>query len=101
MKTFYVTLILSVFLLVGGFFSPPMGVIDGSILSAVGLLLAFATLSQVPQLTDAIRNGKSFRFTKGDLTAEVTCNRTKRHEKTSSSDVIKHEEASSSTHDET
>lgn len=101
MKTFYATLFLSIFLLVGGFFSPPMGVIDGSILSAVGLLLAFATLSQVPQLTDVIRNGKSFRFTKGDLTAEVTCNRTKRHEKTSSNDMMTHEETSSSNHDET
>lgn len=34
----------SVGLLVGGFFSPPMGVIDGSVLMAAGILFAFAAL---------------------------------------------------------
>lgn len=34
----------SVGLLVGGFFSPPMGVIDGSVLMAAGILFAFASL---------------------------------------------------------
>jgi len=72
MKTFHITLILSILLLVGGFLSPPMGVIDGSVLSAVGLLLAFASLSQLPLLAEAIRNGKSFKLTKGDITAEVS-----------------------------
>ena len=72
MKTFHITLILSILLLVGGFLSPPMGVIDGSVLSAVGLLLAFASLSQLPLLAEAIRNGKSFQLTKGAITAEVS-----------------------------
>ena len=40
MKTFYVSLILSILLLVGGFLSPPLGIIDSSVLSAVGLLFA-------------------------------------------------------------
>ena len=48
MKTFYVSLILSILLLVGGFLSPPLGIIDSSVLSAVGLLFAFATLAQLP-----------------------------------------------------
>ena len=48
MRVFHLTLTLSVLLIVGGFFCPPMGVIDSSVLTAVGLLLAFATLSQVP-----------------------------------------------------
>lgn len=34
----------SVGLLVGGFFSPPMGVIDGSVLMAAGILFAFSAL---------------------------------------------------------
>lgn len=72
MKTFHITLILSIILLVGGFLCPPMGVIDGSVLTAVGLLLAFASLSQLPLLADAIRDGKSFKLTKGDITAEVS-----------------------------
>ena len=48
MKTFYVSLILSILLLVGGFLSPPLGIIDSSVLSAVGLLFAFATLASFP-----------------------------------------------------
>ena len=49
MKTFYTTLVLSILLLVGGFLSPPMGIIDSSVLTAVGLLLSFATLAQLPR----------------------------------------------------
>ena len=71
MKTFYVSLILSILLLVGGFLSPPLGIIDSSVLSAVGLLFAFATLAQLPQMLAAIAQGRTFRLTKGDLTAEV------------------------------
>ena len=50
------------------------GIIDSSVLSAVGLLFAFATLAQLPQLLAAIAQGRTFRLTKGDLTAEVTSN---------------------------
>ena len=71
MKTFYFSLILSILLLVGGFLSPPLGIIDSSVLSAVGLLFAFATLAQLPQMLAAIAQGRTFRLTKGDLTAEV------------------------------
>lgn len=72
MTVFRLTLILSILLIVGGFLCPPMGVIDGSVLTAVGLLLAFATLAQVPQLVDAVRGGKSIRLQKGDFSAEVS-----------------------------
>lgn len=43
----FVTMLLtfvSVGLFVGGFLTPPMGQIDGSVLSAAGILLAFAAL---------------------------------------------------------
>ena len=72
MKTFRLTLGLSILLIVGGFICPPMGVIDGSVLTAVGLLLAFATLAQVPTLMEAARNGQRIRLTKGDFSAEVS-----------------------------
>ena len=42
--TFIVCFFVSVGLIVGGFFVPPMGVIDGSVLTAVGELLLFPTL---------------------------------------------------------
>lgn len=74
LKTFYVSLILSILLLVGGFLSPPLGIIDSSVLSAVGLLFAFATLALLPKMLAAIAQGRTFRLTKGDLTAEVASN---------------------------
>lgn len=72
MLTFYITLTVSLMLIVGGFLVPPLGIIDGSVLTAVGLLLMFATLAQVPNIIDAARNGKNIKLTKGDFTAEVS-----------------------------
>lgn len=66
---FWVCLLTSVCLFIGGFFVPPMGVIDGSLLKAVGMLLGFATLGQAPILLESL---KSAKFTKGDMTVEVT-----------------------------
>ena len=42
--TFAICFFVSVGLIIGGFFVPPMGVIDGSVLTAVGELLLFPTL---------------------------------------------------------
>ena len=75
MKTFHLTLVLSILLIVGGFICPPMGVIDGSVLTAVGLLLAFAILAQLPGLMEAAAGGKTIRLQKGDFSAEVSSER--------------------------
>ena len=72
MKVFYLTLAISLLLIIGGFLLPPMGIIDGSVLTAVGELLMFGVLSQLPALIDAAKNGKSVKISKGDFTAEVT-----------------------------
>jgi len=69
MKVFYVNLVVSILLIVGGFFCPPMGVIDGSVLTAVGLLLMFSVLARLPE---AIKAGRSVKIQKGDFSAEVT-----------------------------
>ena len=63
--------ILSVCLIVGGFLVPPMGIIDGSVLTAVGLLLAFAILAQVPEIIKAVRDGKSVKIKSGSFSAEI------------------------------
>lgn len=68
MRVFYITFFLSVALIIGGFFCPPMGEIDGSVLTAVGLLILFATIEKIPE---AIKAGRSVRFQKGDLELEV------------------------------
>lgn len=60
---------LSVALIVGGFFCPPIGQIDGSVLTAVGLLILFATIEKIPE---AVKAGKSIKVQKGDFSAEVS-----------------------------
>lgn len=50
MVIFSITTFVSIGLLIAGFFVPPMGVIDGSVLKAGGILLGFATVAQVPVL---------------------------------------------------
>ena len=37
-------------------------------------LVSFATLALLPQMLAATTQGRTFRLTKGDLTAEVTSN---------------------------
>ena len=49
-----------------------MDIIDGSVLTAVGELLMFGVMAQVPHLIEAAKNGKSIKVTKGDFTAEVS-----------------------------
>lgn len=68
MKVFYTSFILSIALIIGGFFCPPIGQIDGSVLTAVGLLIMFATVEKIPE---AIKAGRSFKVSKGDLELEV------------------------------
>ena len=65
---FWICLIVSIGLLVGGFFAPPMGVIDGSVLTAVGLLFAFGTLAQIPIIIEVAGYAK---FTSGNTTIEI------------------------------
>ena len=65
-------LFFSIALIMGGFFVPPLGIIDGSVLTAVGELLMFGVLAQVPKILDAVRNGKSSKLQKGDFGVEVS-----------------------------
>lgn len=66
---FYVCLAFALALFIGGFFCPPMGVIDGSVLKAGGILFAFAALAVAGQ---NLANGKDIRFKHGET--EVTVN---------------------------
>lgn len=65
---FYVCLAFSLCLFVGGFFCPPMGVIDGSVLTAAGILLGFATLAVAGQ---NLANGKDVTFKKDDTEIKI------------------------------
>lgn len=63
-----VSFILSIALIVGGFLTPPIGVIDGSVLTAVGELLMFAVVGKIPE---AVKAGRAVKIQKGDFTAEI------------------------------
>ena len=65
---FVVCLVVSIALIVGGFFVPPKGVIDGSVLKAVGELFAFSALAVGAH---AIRLGYDLKVTKGDTTIHI------------------------------
>lgn len=69
MKTYYFNLAVSVLLIVGGFLVPPVGIIDGSVLTAVGMLLMFSVIEKLPA---AIRAGKNIKLQKGDSSIEVS-----------------------------
>lgn len=72
MKVFYLNLGISIALMVGGFLLPPTGVIDGSVLTAVGLLLMFAVIAQVPKILEAVQKGQSIKLKKGDMTVDIS-----------------------------
>ena len=69
MTVYRITLIVSILLIVGGFIVPPTGVIDGSALTAVGLLLMFSLIEKLPE---AIAAGRSVKIQRGDTSLEVT-----------------------------
>lgn len=65
---FLVCMAISIALFVGGFFCPPMGVIDGSVLKAAGILLGFAALGVAGQ---NLANGKDVTFHKDDINIKI------------------------------
>ena len=67
--TFCVCFFVSVGLIVGGFVVPPMGVIDGSVLTAIGELLLFPTLLYAFR---AIELGLRVKFQKGETSIEIS-----------------------------
>lgn len=65
---FVLTTIVAIGLFIGGFFVPPMGVIDGSVLKAGGILLGFASVAQVPELA---RRGTDLKIQHGQTSLMV------------------------------
>lgn len=66
--TFVICFFVSVGLIIGGFFVPPMGVIDGSVLTAVGEMLLFPTLLYGFR---AVELGMKVKFQKGETSIEI------------------------------
>lgn len=66
--TFSLCLMVSIGLIVGGFLVPPTGIIDGSVLKAVGLLVLFAVIDMIPKILAAEKN---IKISKGDMSIDV------------------------------
>ena len=68
----YLIMLVSCILVVCGFVLPPHGVIDGSVLSAIGELMGFGLLVDfVQKLPAIIRAGGKAKFQHGETTIEV------------------------------
>lgn len=67
--TFAICFAISAGLIITGFFTPPAGVVDGSVLTAVGELLLFPTLLYGFR---AIELGLEVRFKKGETSIEIS-----------------------------
>ena len=65
---FWICLLVSIGLIVAGFCVPPTGIIDDSVLTAVGILFGFAALAQIPIIIEVAGYVK---MTKGDMTIEA------------------------------
>lgn len=66
--SFTLCLLVSISLIVGGFLVPPTGVIDGSVLKAVGMLVLFAVIDMIPKILAAEKN---IKISKGDMSIDV------------------------------
>jgi hypothetical protein len=65
---FIICLAISAGLIVGGFFVPPKGVIDGSVLKGSGVLLGYAALAVAMH---ALRLGYDLKVSHGDTALEI------------------------------
>lgn len=66
--TFWICLVVAIFLLIGGALTPPAFVIDASIFKATGWLFAFAALGSFSRALD---KGLDASIKKGDFTFNV------------------------------
>ena len=62
----FVCFVISITLAVIGFILPPTGEIDNSVLICIGELGFFSTVSRIPELIRALKNGASVDLSFGD-----------------------------------
>ena len=63
---------ISVIIVIVGFIIPPTGVIDSSVLIAVGELGFFSTVSKIPDFIKALKVGAEIEIKKGESTIHLT-----------------------------
>lgn len=62
----FVCFLISIILAITGFFMPPTGVIDSSVLLVIGELGFFSTITKIPDFIKALKGGASIEIEKGD-----------------------------------
>lgn len=65
---FIVTLVTSIALAVAGFIVPPTGIVDGSVITVIGLLEFYAVIAQIPHL---MQRGSNITISKGNARIDV------------------------------
>ena len=74
----HVTMVVSIVLIIVSFFIPPTGVIDGSVLAAVGELGAMSAMfSFLVKLPQYIKAGTAAKITHGSTSIEISKNERK------------------------
>jgi hypothetical protein len=66
-----VAFVVSIALVVASFIIPPTGIIDPSVLTAVGEIGVFSTLCRIPDMIQAVNDGRKFEWHKGDTTIKI------------------------------
>lgn len=61
---------IAVSLIVAGFFVPPIGIIDGSVIQAVGEIFAFTALLEIPHCI-VVAKGKTISFKHGETEVNI------------------------------
>ena len=75
-RVFLICVFVALGLIIASFITPPMWIIDGSVLAAVGEIFAFAALGQVAA---AIERGQTASVTHGGTTIKIGMNEDKKH----------------------
>ena len=67
-RVFFICLVVSILLICVSFVTPPMWIVDASVLAATGEIFAFAALGEV---VAAIERGTKAKVTKGDTSITI------------------------------
>lgn len=67
----FICFLVSIGLLITGFFLPPQGQIDNSVLLGVGELGFFATITRIPELVKSLKNGASVDVSIGNKKVHI------------------------------
>lgn len=62
----FVCFLISIILAITGFFMPPTGIIDSSVLMVIGELGIFSTITKIPDFIKALKGGATIEIEKGD-----------------------------------